>query len=62
MVQRGQDLGLALEARQALRVGRDSLGQDLDGDLALQVGVGGPVARAMSSRRIMEVTSDRRDH
>jgi hypothetical protein len=43
MVQRRKHFGLALEARQPLRVARDGLGQDLDRDLPLQARVGGSV-------------------
>ena len=40
MVKLGEELRFALEAREALGVGGERLGQDLDGDLALQLGVG----------------------
>ena len=43
MVQRGEHLGLALEAGETLRIGRDRFRQNLDRDGALQVGVGGPI-------------------
>jgi hypothetical protein len=43
MVQGGEDFGFALEACQALGVSRHRLWQHLDGDLALQVGVGGAI-------------------
>ena len=34
MVQRGERAGLALESREAVRIGREELRQDLDGDVA----------------------------
>ena len=37
MVQRGEHFGFALEARQALGVGRDRLGQHLDGDVRFRL-------------------------
>ena len=40
MVQRRQRLGFALEARQPLGVVGEGLGQDLDRDVATQLGVG----------------------
>ena len=40
MLELGQDLRLAPEAREAVRVGSESLGEDLDRDLALQLRVG----------------------
>ena len=43
MVERGQHAGFALEARQALGVAREFRGQDLQGYLALEFGVGGAV-------------------
>ena len=49
MVQGGEDFGFALESGQALGVGADGLGQDLDGDLALEVGVGGAIDLAHSA-------------
>ena len=36
MVQRGQDFGLALEAGQAIRVGSEGLGQNLERDVPFQ--------------------------
>ena len=41
MIQRGERLGLALEARQAFGVGRERVRQNLDRHLAAQRGVGG---------------------
>ena len=41
MIQRSQRLGLTLEARQPLGVRGKCFGQDLDGDLSSEVGVGG---------------------
>ena len=43
----GEDLRLALEAREAFGVGGERLGEDLDGDLALQLRVGRPVTTPM---------------
>ena len=43
MVQRSEDLRFALEPGQSLAVGRHGAGEDLDGDLSLEVGVGGAV-------------------
>ena len=43
MIQRRQDFGFALKSGEPLRVTRDGLWQHLDGDLSLQVRVGGPV-------------------
>ena len=43
MVQRGEDFRFALEPGQPLAVGRHSVGEDLDGDLSLEVGVGGAI-------------------
>ena len=39
MIQRGEHFGFALEPRQPLRIGRNGVGQHLDGDVALQVRV-----------------------
>ena len=43
MIQRGQDLGFALEAREAIRVAGDRRRQHLDGDRPFQVAVGGSI-------------------
>ena len=43
MVQRGERLGLAVEARQALRIGGDRLGQDFDGDRSAKVRIRGAI-------------------
>jgi hypothetical protein len=43
MIQRRQDFRLALKAGEAVRIGGDRRGQHLQGDLALQVGIGGPI-------------------
>ena len=43
MVQRREDFRFALEAREALGSARQRLGQHLDRDLALQLGVGGAI-------------------
>src|SRR5207249_913474 len=39
MVQSGQELGFALEARQPLRVAREMQRQDFDGHVAVELGV-----------------------
>ena len=39
VVQRGQGLGFALEPREAIRVGGERLGEDLDRDVAIEPGV-----------------------
>ena len=39
MIQRGERLRFALEARQAVGVGRERLGQDLDRDVAIELRV-----------------------
>ena len=49
MVQRGEDFRFALEPGQPLAVGRHRVGQDLDGDLSLEVGVGGAIDLAHSA-------------
>ena len=41
MIQRGERLGFALEPCQPVGIGGECLGEDLDGDLAAQRGVGG---------------------
>src|SRR5207342_345298 len=43
MIERGQDLRLALEPRGALRVPGDQIGQDFDRDRSVQAGVAGLV-------------------
>ena len=43
MVQRREHFGFALKASQPIVIGRDGRRQDLDGDLALQPRVGGPI-------------------
>ena len=43
MVERGEHLRLALEARQAIGVAGHGLGQHLDGDVALQAGIAGAI-------------------
>ena len=40
VIQRGEDLRLAGEARQAVGVGGEEVGQDLDGDIAIEARVG----------------------
>ena len=43
MVQGGEEFGFALESGQAPGVGADGLGQDLDCDLALEIGIRGAI-------------------
>ena len=43
MVQRGQRLRLALETRKAIRIVRERLGQDLDRDVAIELGITRPI-------------------
>ena len=43
MIQRGEDLRFALEPREPVRVGRERLGQDLDGDVAIELRVARPI-------------------
>ena len=41
VVEAGEDLRLPLEPSEPIRISRESVGQDLQGDLAIQLGVGG---------------------
>ena len=41
MVEAGEDLGLPLEPGEPVRIVREGVGQDLQGDLAVEQGVGG---------------------
>ena len=50
MIERGEDFGFTLEARQPLAIGRHGLGQHLDGDGALQVGIAGAIHLAHAAR------------
>ena len=50
MVQRGCGVGFLLETAQAVGVGGQRLGQDLDGDFAVEPGVVGAVDFAHSTR------------
>jgi hypothetical protein len=43
MIQRREDFRLALKARESIVVSRERRRQDLDGDLALQFGICGPI-------------------
>ena len=43
MIQRGQELGLALEAREAIGIGGEQIRKDLDGDVAIQFLVAGAI-------------------
>ena len=50
MVQGGEQVRLALEPGQALLVGGEVLGQDLDGNVALQVRITGPIHLTHAAR------------
>ena len=50
MIQRGENLGFALEASDAVGVGEKFLGEDLDGDAAPQLRVAGAVDFAHAAR------------
>jgi hypothetical protein len=50
MVQRGQRLRLSLEAHQAIGIGREQLGQDLDGDIAVEVRIARAIDLAHAAR------------
>ena len=43
MIQRREDFGFALKAREPIAIGRERRRQDLDRDLALQLRVGRPI-------------------
>ena len=43
MIERGEDVGFALEARHALGIQREGIGQDLESHVATQSGVGGAI-------------------
>ena len=43
MIERGEDVCFALEARHALGIQREGIGQDLDRDVATQSGVSGAI-------------------
>jgi len=69
MVQRGQHLGLALEAAQSIGVADHTVGQDLQRDLAIQRGVARAIdlthsARADKGENLVrsEACSDRESH
>ena len=49
MVQRGEHLGFAGEAGQAVGILREGVGQNFDGDFAIQFGVGGALHLAHAS-------------
>ncbi len=49
MIERGERLGLAREPGEALGVGGDGGGQDLDGDVAIELGVAGAIDLAHSA-------------
>ena len=50
MVEAGEDLRLALEPGEAVRISREGVGEDLQGDLAVELGVGGLMANRFSPR------------
>ena len=43
VIQRGEDLGFALKARQAIRIRREEIRQDFQGDVAVEVPIAGAV-------------------
>ena len=43
MVQAGEDLGFPLEPGQAIRIGGKRLRQDLQGDIAVELGISSPI-------------------
>jgi len=47
MIQRGEQVRFAFEARQALGIGREQIGEDLDGDVAMEQ----RVSRSLRRRR-----------
>ena len=49
MIQRGERLGLALEARESIGVACEGLWQDLDRDITIELGVARPVYLAHSA-------------
>jgi hypothetical protein len=49
VIERSQQLGLALEARKPIRILRKRLGQDFDRHVAAQLGVAGTVDHAHSA-------------
>ena len=53
VVERGQNLGLALEAGQPVLIGCHGGRQDLQGHLTLQLGVAGPIDLAHTARAEM---------
>src|SRR6266850_6118072 len=50
MIQRREQMGLALEAREPLRIGGKQLGQDLDGDVAPELRVARTIHFAHAAR------------
>ena len=46
VIQRGQDLGFASESGQAIGIVREGIGQDLDGDPAVELGICGAIDRS----------------
>ena len=49
MIERGQDARLALEAREAIRIGREQCRQQLDGDVSIEPGVARAIHLAHAS-------------
>ena len=61
MVQRGQDFGLTVEAGEALRVGREGLGQNLERDVTFQTCVASTVDFTHATRAERRVDDERAD-
>ena len=59
MIQRREYFRLALKARDPIVVSREGRRQDLDGDLALQLGIGGPIH--LSHSAFADLRSDLED-
>jgi hypothetical protein len=49
MIERGQQLRLAREARSALRISDEGVGQDFDGDVAIELGIASAIHLAHSA-------------
>ena len=50
MIERGERLRFTLEARQAIGIGREQLGQHLDRDVAVETRVAGAIDLAHAAR------------
>ena len=50
MVQRGEQLRLALETREAVRIGREEVGQDLQRDVAIEPRIARAIHLAHAAR------------